>query len=437
MTENHTPLQDLYARAEELQKANRPHDLAAVCSEILKLDAGSVPALQFLAAWNMDQGQHNEALRYLRPYCKAVPNQEVMMLPLALALEETGALEEAKKTLQRALKLNENNFLTYSYLGSVLEKLNKTQEAAWAYSFGVDVNPKLKVLPKQGGYPKAVLERITRSNAHLKAVGRKLHLEAVEKVKSKFPNGDFSRIERAVWRKLHDEWVGLKSPDQQPMVFYIPDLPSSPWYDSSQFSWAEDLEKECVPIRNEVLQNLRVDVDTKPYLQPGGHDAAYWGQMLGSQDWSALHLFDGMRKKEAVCQRFSYTTGVLDKLPLFRIGGTLVEALFSVLKPRTKIPPHFGNSNARLTVHLPLVVPEGCKLIVGKEARNVVAGKTMIFDDTFFHAARNDSGETRIVLILEAWNPHLREEERAVVEETYLSYESWMQSRDHSALLNG
>lgn len=437
MSETDNTLEDLYSRAEQLREANRPQDVATVCGEILKLDPGSVSALQFLSTWNMGQSKFGEALKYMRPYCEAVPNQEAMMLPFAVALEETGAYAEAKAVLQRALKLNENNFFTYVYLGSVLEKLDQAEQAGWAYSFAVDVNPALKVLPNRGRHPKLALDRIARSNAFLKEVGQKLHQGAVAKAKAKFPTGDFSRIGRAVWRKLHDDKVGLMSLRQQPMVFYIPNLDRAPWFERAEFPWAGDFERELVPIRNELLQNLRLDVDSKPYLQVGGYDSKSWGDMVGSRDWSAVHFYDGMKKKEAVCQRFPYTAKVLERLPLFRIGGAPVEALYSILKPKTKIPPHFGNSNARVTVHLPLVVPKDCWLKADEEERAAIAGKAMFFDDTFRHSARNESDEVRIVLIVEAWHPDLREEERAVVEESYLAYEEWMKGRNHDALLNG
>jgi tetratricopeptide (TPR) repeat protein len=436
MTETEKALDELYDRAEQLRQANRPKDMATVCDEILKLDPASVPALQFLSTWSLGEGRFADAVKYFRPYCEAVPNQEAMMLPFAVALEETGQLEEAKRVLQRALKLNESNFFTHTYLGSVLEKLNRPEQAAWAYSFGVDLNPALKVLPARGKHPKLALDRVTRSNQFLKGVGRTLHLDAVAKAKAKFPNVDFSRIEKAVWRKLHDERIGLVNPKQQPMVFYIPGLDRAAWFEREEFAWTADLEKEFVPIRNEVLECLRVDVDTKPYLQQGSYDGKSWGDMVGNRDWSAMHFYDGMKRKDPVCQRFPVTAKALETLPVFRVGGSPVEALYSILKPKTKIPPHFGNSNARITVHLPLVVPKGCVLKVDDEEREMVAGKAMFFDDTFRHLAWNDSDEVRIVLIVEAWHPDLREEERAAVEATYLAYEAWMKARDHDALLN-
>ena len=45
--------------------------------------------------------------------------------------------------------------------------------------------------------------------------------------------------------------------------------------------------------------------------------------------------------------------------------------MFSILEPRTRIPPHTGSNNVRTTVHLPLVVPRGCGFRVGAETRTL------------------------------------------------------------------
>jgi aspartate beta-hydroxylase len=86
-----------------------------------------------------------------------------------------------------------------------------------------------------------------------------------------------------------------------------------------------------------------------------------------------------------------------------------------VLQPRTTIPPHTGSTNARITVHLPLVVPPGCRFRVGGETREWREGEAWAFDDTIEHEAWNDSDSPRAILILDVWNPLLSEAERAVV----------------------
>lgn len=436
MNEPQQQLKDLYARAEELRQAGNTEQLAKVCGEILEIEPGSAAALKFLAIWHLEREEFDKALDYLRPYCAGRPTEEPTLLGLGVALEETGRLEEAKAALQRVIKINDSNPFAYIYLGSVFEGLDEPELAGWAYSFGVDINPAFMVAPARGHLPKAALERVAKCTAFLKETGRKLRERAIAKAKQAFPKGDFTRIANAVWRKLHDGKIGLTNLDQRPLSFYIPGLDRGPWFDKSEFAFAGELEKETVFIRDEVLKKLRLDRDTKPYLQGAVRTGEVWKKLGGSRDWSAVHFYNGMRKQDPAHKRFPYTTKVLNKLPLFRINGNPVEAMLSVLKGKTEVPQHYGISNARLKVSLPLVAPDVCKLTLAGEERTLKPGKVMIFDDSFRHAEINDSGEVRIALIAEVWHPDLKEEERAAVEHLYADYEKWMSARDHDALLN-
>jgi aspartyl/asparaginyl beta-hydroxylase (cupin superfamily) len=89
--------------------------------------------------------------------------------------------------------------------------------------------------------------------------------------------------------------------------------------------------------------------------------------------------------------------------------------MFSSLEARTTIPPHTGETNTRLIVHLPLIVPSDCWFRVGNETREWRYGKAFVFDDTIEHEARNGSDELRVVLIFDVWNPFLSVAERALV----------------------
>jgi aspartyl/asparaginyl beta-hydroxylase (cupin superfamily) len=102
-------------------------------------------------------------------------------------------------------------------------------------------------------------------------------------------------------------------------------------------------------------------------------------------------------------------------LPLCDIPNYAPGAFFSVLKPRTHLPPHTGTTNTRSIVHLPLVVPEGCRFRVGADVRAWEKGKAWVFDDTIEHEAWNDSDQVRIILIFDIWNPLLTAAERDLV----------------------
>lgn len=75
---------------------------------------------------------------------------------------------------------------------------------------------------------------------------------------------------------------------------------------------------------------------------------------------------------------------------------------FSVLRPRTNIHPHRGYQGNFLRCHLGLSIPVGdCALRVQDEIRKWQVGRVMVFDDRAEHAAWNNTGEERSVLIFD------------------------------------
>ena len=90
--------------------------------------------------------------------------------------------------------------------------------------------------------------------------------------------------------------------------------------------------------------------------------------------------------------------------------------MFSILEPRTRIPPHTG-SQQRPHHRPPAADRAGGMRLPGRRARRgrFEAGKAWAFDDTIEHEAWNDSDEPRAILILDVWNPLLSEAERAAV----------------------
>jgi aspartyl/asparaginyl beta-hydroxylase (cupin superfamily) len=121
------------------------------------------------------------------------------------------------------------------------------------------------------------------------------------------------------------------------------------------------------------------------------------------------------RRVEENAARCPRTMAVLDGVPQPQQAGRTPAAMYSLLKPRTRIPPHTGVTNVRLVVHLPLIVPPGCGFRVGNERREWVPGKAWVFDDTIEHEAWNDSDQLRVVFIFDIWHPHLTASERALV----------------------
>lgn len=209
---------------------------------------------------------------------------------------------------------------------------------------------------------------------------------------------------------------GEEHPEWSPGLMYIPGLEPLPWYDKAGFEWAERIEQATPVIRAELLAAMGARSGFLPYVDDfGGRKRSdYWAELNQSRRWSALHFSRHGQPIEENRQRCPETAAMLDSLPLMRIPGYAPEAMFSVLEPKTRIPPHYGSVNGRLTVHLPLVVPPDCgALRVRGESRAWEEGKLLVFDDAMIHEAWNDSDQVRAVLIFDIWNPQLSAVERA------------------------
>lgn len=215
---------------------------------------------------------------------------------------------------------------------------------------------------------------------------------------------------------------------QQPSSFYYPGLPQIAFYDTAEFAWVAGLEAALPAIREEGAAALAAQAGIAPYVQADPTRPNRGHALLGDSRWSAFHLFDGGKPIKANAERCPATMEALNAAPLPFINGRSPMALYSILQPHTHIPPHNGMLNTRLICHLPLIVPENCRLRVGNHTRKVEEGKVLIFDDSIEHEAWNDSDEVRVILLFEIWRPELSSGEIAALTALYEAVNLYPQS---------
>lgn len=198
---------------------------------------------------------------------------------------------------------------------------------------------------------------------------------------------------------------------------YYPFLPADEFFDAHHFPWFGAFEAQTAAIRAELEALLADPGDAlRPYVRMGeGAPASIWSPLDNRLDWGACFLWEYGIANQPVLDRCPATAAALAAIPGSRIAGRSPSAFFSLLRPRTRIPPHTGVTNTRAIVHLPLIVPPGCGFRVGGETRAWEEGRAFAFDDTIEHEAWNDSDELRAVLICDVWNPHLSVAEQAMV----------------------
>lgn len=203
----------------------------------------------------------------------------------------------------------------------------------------------------------------------------------------------------------------------EPTHYHYPGLIEREFHDRAAFPWLATLEAATDIIRDDFLA-LQADQQgrSEPYIQYSADlPVRQWAALNHSMDWTALHLLRSGTAVPENAERCPRTMALLAAIEQPHIDRRSPNAMFSVLKPRTRIPPHTGVANTRLVCHVPLIVPDGCWFRVGAETRTWQPGTAFVFDDTIEHEAANDSDHPRVVLILDLWHPGLSPAERTAV----------------------
>jgi aspartate beta-hydroxylase len=249
----------------------------------------------------------------------------------------------------------------------------------------------------------------------VKAARRHFFGHAVAPVYARHGHAALARFEECLAVQIGERTAIPPDARQRPSILYFPGLPSTPYFERALFPWFPDLERHAAMIREELLAAMPQAQHSERVF---ANDAAERLGLAGERDtpsWNGLYFWrHGERRAEnhALCPN---TSAVLEKLPLVRIAGQAPEVMFSILKPGTHILPHRGVTNTRVVCHLPLVVPEDCALVVGGQKHEWREGEAVAFDDTYEHEAWNRGTSTRVVLIVDVWNPHLSTPEREAV----------------------
>jgi ornithine lipid ester-linked acyl 2-hydroxylase len=167
-------------------------------------------------------------------------------------------------------------------------------------------------------------------------------------------------------------------------------------YDSRIFPWAAELEANWTIIRGELARlMMRRDAlagQAKPASATIGED----------RGWTTFVLANYFKQNDHNIAQCPETWRLVQRVP------GLVSAMFSVLEPGKRLPPHRGPYNGVLRLHLGLIVPEPREAVairVDGAVHHWDEGRALIFDDTYEHEARNESDYTRVVLFVDFEKP--------------------------------
>jgi aspartyl/asparaginyl beta-hydroxylase (cupin superfamily) len=369
-------------------------------------------AYNALAMQQMRAGDPAGARAILGRGVAEYPRHIALWLNLAGACRALGDTTAAFGAVEGALQVEPRSFLALLMKASLLERQGSVREAGLAYGVALTQAPDPEVLDPAA---RRALEHARSVHAdHSEGLRRQL-LAAVSDAKALGRSAESRRIGTFI-----EHLVGTRRIfHQRPTTFFYPGLPSIEFYPREDFPWLTDIEAASDAIRRElfaVMSDDELAARFGPYVDyPPGLPLDQWAELNQSPRWSAFFLFRDGEPVSGNADRCPATMAALALAPQPSVVRRSPAAMFSVLQPKTRIPPHTGVSNTRLVVHLPLVLPPDCRFRVGNETRAWREREAWVFDDTIEHEAWNDSDHPRTILIFDVWSPFLSGAERDLI----------------------
>lgn len=376
--------------------------------EQLPDDAEAANALGTLA---LAAGDPHGACHYLTIAATADPGQPALLFNLSAAARAAGDLRRALTVLDQAIVADPYFVQALFQRAILLEEIGDPRAAARQFRDFLDTVP-----PE--------IETDTKFAVALERARASVQSDGVDLAEAIATAG--LSPSRRISSSIAHLTTGAQVYRSEPTFLTVPELPSEPFLEREEFSWLEQLEIATAMIRDEVLTLIELHGNDHfvPYVANApGTALNQWRDLDHNPDWSALFLWKHGERDDANCAKLPQTVELLERLPLLQLTGRAPNAFLSCLSARTRIPPHNGVTNARVTIHLPLIIPADCGLRVGPETREWRIGRALAFDDTIEHEAWNNSAEPRVILIIDCWNPRLDPAERSYLAQALAAYD--------------
>ena len=399
----------LAVEAVRMGQLGRDQDAVRLWSQVLNAEPNHLTALTALGQRAFRAGDLPAAYAAFKRLV-AINGSDIQQW-INLALICQGLKDEAgeEAAIQSALTVDAMDLVALILRANLLERQGKNHKAAGAYGAVAAVSPPIERLAPD--LRPAVLHAMQYRDKYQQEFGAFMDQYLAPHYQN-FKGEKLGRFTDSI-----DIMIGRKHRfESRSMMYHYPQLTPIEFFDRAEFPWLDPIEAATDTIRDEFLNILKAEEGFTPYVSyPNDVPLNQWAELNNSPQWSAFHLY---KKGEIVTQNAAkcpVAMKLIGAAPVPNQPGRTPAAMFSLLKPKTKIPPHTGVSNVRLVTHVPLIIPEGCGFRVGNQTRQWEPGRAWVFDDTIEHEAWNDSDKLRVVLIFDIWHPHLSVAEREMI----------------------
>ena len=399
----------LEVQAVRAAQSGREAEAVSLWGRILEIDPGHARTLTTLGLRAFHKGDLQEARAAFQRLVDANGTEPQQWINLALACRQLKDQPGEESAIQQALSLDPTELVALILRADLLERQGKRHQAALAHGAVASVSPPLDRLHPD--LKPAVSHALGYREEYQREFGTFLD-RYLEPHHQSFAGENLKRFRDSV-----DIMVGRKKRyDSHSVIYHYPNLAPIEFFDRADFPWLDQIEAATDEVRSEFIEVLNAEEGFTPYISyPQDVPQNQFAELNNSPRWSAFHLYKLGERIEENAAKCPITMKTIEGAPQPDLPGRTPAAMFSLLKPKTRIPPHTGVTNVRLVTHLALIIPENCGFRVGNATRQWVPGKAWVFDDTIEHEAWNDSDKLRVVLIFDIWHPHLSPPERAMI----------------------
>ena len=171
-----------------------------------------------------------------------------------------------------------------------------------------------------------------------------------------------------------------------------------PVYDPGVFAWVPQLEARCGDITAEYRQLIANGEPIPPFHEISPEQLP----ITSDANWRTFVLYAYGVEATRNCALCPHTAAAVRSVP------GMQTAMFSILEPGKRLPPHRGPYKGMLRAQMAVDVPadeSACWIDVGNERLHWRLGKVIVFDDTVVHSAANEAATRRCVLFLDVLRP--------------------------------
>ncbi|XP_029109763.1 aspartate beta-hydroxylase domain-containing protein 2 [Scleropages formosus] len=200
-----------------------------------------------------------------------------------------------------------------------------------------------------------------------------------------------------------------RSSIQKPHLFFLPDVPSIPFFPRDAHRHDIEVLEASYPI---ILAEFQA-------VYQRGVDAKLGWTCQSPKGQAVFPLYSAGVCVAANCRSCPHSYRTLLSLRTFISSNSLGSAGFWVLGPGATLGGCYGPTNARLRCHLGLQTPPQCELVVGGEPQCWSEGHCLLVDDSFLHTvSHNGTAEDgpRVIFSVDLWHPNVAAAERQALD---------------------